>query len=559
MADLAALQVSLDLQTAAFERGMAQANASMARMEANAKKTSSGIGSIANGLKTMAAGAGLAAITSMAKSLIDAADAAADTAAAFGSSIDRIYAYNQAMVEAGGKADAMANGLQKLADTVDNAFEGTDSAVDAFKRLGISMDSIKNQKLDTIFERVTAALAKETDEVKRNALAKELLGKSMIGVEYEKFNAAIEQSKEKYKELQPYLQAAADTSDWLAATWKSFTTYLTAGVGAVSLTVEKLANGFKDIYSLVTGKKSLAEAMALPEVVATAEKAAPAINRVAQATNAQKKAAADAAKETEKWNAVIAKQVETQINWESSMLDAINPMRELDRELVKLQTALDSGRITWEQYADILFKLSDTSTTDKFKEIKTDVEAITDAIASNANNAMNQFIDSIGTAKLDFGAMAAAMLKDIAKMIIQLTVMKPLLNAVKGGLGISSVQALGGAWNNGVQFFANGGIVNSPTAFGMAGGRMGVMGEAGAEVIAPLRRNSAGQMGVGATPTTINVINNGNNNVDVSEKNNSDGSKQIDILITQKVKEMFNTGVMDKTMSTNFGARRVGW
>ncbi len=52
------------------------------------------------------------------------------------------------------------------------------------------------------------------------------------------------------------------------------------------------------------------------------------------------------------------------------------------------------------------------------------------------------------------------------------------------GFTPGSIQAKGGAWSGGVQMFANGGaftnsIVSKPTAFGMAGGGIGVMGEAG--------------------------------------------------------------------------------
>ncbi|MDF3199064.1 phage tail tape measure protein [Pseudomonas sp. 1912-s] len=66
-----------------------------------------------------------------------------------------------------------------------------------------------------------------------------------------------------------------------------------------------------------------------------------------------------------------------------------------------------------------------------------------------------------------------------------------------------SIQAKGGAWSGGVQMFADGGaftntIVSKPTAFGMAGGKTGVMGEAGEEAIMPLTRTANGKLGVSA-------------------------------------------------------------
>lgn len=71
------------------------------------------------------------------------------------------------------------------------------------------------------------------------------------------------------------------------------------------------------------------------------------------------------------------------------------------------------------------------------------------------------------------------------------------------GFTPGSIQANGGAWSGGVQMFANGAaftnsVVSKPTAFGMAGGQTGVMGEAGPEAIMPLTRTAGGQLGVRA-------------------------------------------------------------
>ncbi len=565
MADLASLQVSLDLQTAAFERGISQATASMARMEANSKKTSNSIASLAGNFAKVGAAAAAAGLANMAKSLIDAADAAQDVATAFGTSIDRIYAYQQALVEAGGKADAMANGLQKLADQVDNAFSGSDAAVAAFERLGISMQSMKNQKLDTIFERVAAALAKETDEVKRNALAKELLGKSLIGVEFEKFNAQIEASAEKYKALQPYLESAAELSDALAAKWKSFTTYLTAGAGALYDTVKKIGQGFKDIYNVITGNKPLDEALALPQIAAAAEKVAPAINRIAEATAAQKKAAADAAKELENWNKEIAKQVQTQIQWESTLLDSLNPMREIDRELQKLQVALDSGRISWEQYADGMFKI--TSGIDTLKQAKEPLDEIGVAIGQSLQQGVAGLVSAFGDANKSFGEFAANFLKSIAQMIAQTLI----LATIKKSLAGTSLGGFLGFANGGAFKGATGlphGIYDKPTFFQMPGqglhkfakgGALGVLGEAGAEAILPLARGAGGKLGVKGTAVNV-VVNNNAPGVEVTTEQQGDNI----IMTIEKVKAAImrdlrqGGNAMSQTMERTYGLGRAG-
>lgn len=76
------------------------------------------------------------------------------------------------------------------------------------------------------------------------------------------------------------------------------------------------------------------------------------------------------------------------------------------------------------------------------------------------------------------------------------------LGASQAGYGSAYFpQALGGAWSGGVQMFAKGGaftnsVLNQPTAFGMAGGKLGVAGEAGPEAIMPLARGADGSLGV---------------------------------------------------------------
>lgn len=111
-----------------------------------------------------------------------------------------------------------------------------------------------------------------------------------------------------------------------------------------------------------------------------------------------------------------------------------------------------------------------------------------------------------------------ARLSDVLKGVA-LDLSRSLANRAIGGLsnqlgdalgqGLASLLpfAKGGVIESGrVKKFAQGGIVNGPTAFPLRGGT-GLMGEAGPEAIMPLRRGPDGRLGVagGASAPVVNV------------------------------------------------------
>ena len=217
--------------------------------------------------------------------------------------------------------------------------------------------------------------------------------------------------------------------------------------------------------------------------------------------------------------------------------------------------------------AQIVLKMMD-DLRDKTKVAATEMEklgeGITDAIAQNANNAVNSFIDSIGNAKISFGDFAGSVLKDIAKMIVQLLIMKPLMDSIKGfigGFGGVSGKAYGDAMMGGTSLPQ--GIYHQPTFFkfangGIPGSRTGVLAEAGrSEAIVPLIRHGK-DLGVGASPVNVNVYNNAGVEVQTQSSEGSDGTKQIDIYIEKKVRDMVNSGGLDRSMRGAYGLTRVG-
>lgn len=143
------------------------------------------------------------------------------------------------------------------------------------------------------------------------------------------------------------------------------------------------------------------------------------------------------------------------------------------------------------------------------------------------------------------------------------------LGASAGGYsGSYFPQALGGAWSGGVQMFADGGaftnsVVSKPTAFGMANGKTGVMGEAGAEAIMPLTRTSSGKLGVmamvggGAGATQINVAVHIDGDGNASSSADAPGydlfGKELAAFVEQKYQQMRNKdmgqgGVINKAI-----------
>lgn len=86
-----------------------------------------------------------------------------------------------------------------------------------------------------------------------------------------------------------------------------------------------------------------------------------------------------------------------------------------------------------------------------------------------------------------------------------------------------------------VQAFASGGVVDRPTTFPMANGT-GLMGEAGPEAIAPLRRMPDGDLGIRGTAPVVNVTVNNQTDaeVGVEQRRNKDGELELILSVVEQ-------------------------
>lgn len=210
------------------------------------------------------------------------------------------------------------------------------------------------------------------------------------------------------------------------------------------------------------------------------------------------------------------------------------------------------------------------------------------------SDGMNEYLSNLAQGEKGWVAIRDQMIGALSDMLVKLLVIEPIVQSIKsamsgttassswltsllsiaGGAAASSYStntaiapvdvsyqpnAKGGAYYNGVQAFASGGIVSSPTLFPMAGKKTGLMGEAGPEAIVPLTRVSGGDLGIKATQPIVNisVINNTDSKVTTTQDDNGNIQFIIDS-VTNSIASGISRGtspVGDAIQST-YGVRR---
>ena len=171
---------------------------------------------------------------------------------------------------------------------------------------------------------------------------------------------------------------------------------------------------------------------------------------------------------------------------------------------------------------------------ERLKQAEEKVQAVSKSLASETVGALKSIVNGTKTASEAFRDMALNIIQQIMDILIWQPLIASLTNSISGAITGSAggggamggiVSSLfgfqkGGAFSAGnIIPFANGGVVGSPTTFGMSGGRTGLMGEAGPEAIMPLKRGSDGKLGVeGGGNVTVHQTFNFSANGDESVK-----------------------------------------
>jgi len=179
------------------------------------------------------------------------------------------------------------------------------------------------------------------------------------------------------------------------------------------------------------------------------------------------------------------------------------------------------------------------------------LDKIEESIDGFARDFSNTLVEGLKTGELAFDDFAKNVLETIAKMMLNdifTQFFEILYGGIKSYFNIGTTSAGSGDTRLGTL-----GRVALPTD-GMARA-----GETSTAMVGTVVARASPKGTSAAGQVTVNVNNYGNDEVSVTERQDSNGGIDIDVLIKQKVNSGFARGDFDKMLGSSFGLRRLGY
>ena len=193
--NIARLGVVLGIDTAEFQKGIDSAK--------------NKIGDLITKIPAMAA-VGVAAFTAMAAKAMQFSDTISDTADSVEVSVGFVLKLRQALELSGGSAENAGKVLEKFAQNVNSANDGSQAMLDNFKKVGITTKDLATMPIDKLFLKASDGIDKLGDSVSKTGSKLELFGKGMRGADIGGVNAII---KEGTSDMDKYAEAVKQAAD----------------------------------------------------------------------------------------------------------------------------------------------------------------------------------------------------------------------------------------------------------------------------------------------------------------------------------------------------------
>jgi lambda family phage tail tape measure protein len=198
--NIARLGVVLGIDTAEFQKGIDSAK--------------NKIGDLITKIPAMAA-VGVAAFTAMAAKAMQFSDTISDTADSVEVSVGFVLKLRQALELSGGSAENAGKVLEKFAQNVNSANDGSQAMLDNFKKVGITTKDLATMPIDKLFLKASDGIDKLGDSVSKTGSKLELFGKGMRGADIGGVNAIIQEGTSDMDKYAEAVKQAADLHDKL--------------------------------------------------------------------------------------------------------------------------------------------------------------------------------------------------------------------------------------------------------------------------------------------------------------------------------------------------------
>lgn len=616
-ADLAKLSVQLELQTAAFEAGVKRMDGQLRKLDKGVDKSSkrmkilnTAVKNLKRNFVALAAAVSIGALANQTKSAIAFGDSIAKTADKVGVTTSELQELRFAAGQAGVDVRALDMGLQRFARRMGEAAQGTGELLKTTQELGIEFQDEEGRYYSTteLLEQYAKAIGEAETQQEKLRLAFKAFdseGAALVNLLAdggEEMQALREQAVELGLVLSEDLVRESEIlNDKMAILSQQIKVSVTETFLEATQAVLEFFGVFADVDN-AKGKLAIVEAeiarvqkLLEGNVIGRNKKALETQLANAEAEAADLREQIEALDETQKRlqrnNTATTDGIDRQANAFSRQADAIkemlNPLLGVGRKIEEIQNLVGKGLTQEEAWAAITIEVEKynkslekaTGDTEDFWEflentptalassvmdlsglesigvtfgkeedkILSSLEKIEKAMDGFVTDFTNDFVDGLMKGEMAFDDFAKNILATITKLLLN-DIFSQFFDILYGGVK---------------SYF---GIGTAPTSQGI-----GQLAAYAAPTDGMTRAGEASSMMVGqvvarASPkpqsdgsVTVNVMNYGNDEVSVTDRQDSNGGLDIDILIKSKVNNGFASGAFDKTLSSSFGLRRMGY
>ena len=483
------------------------------------------------------------AFVGLIKGAIDSADSFGKMADQTGIAANTLQAYVNAGKLAGVSQETIDKGLRRLAQSMREADQGIATYKDSYDALGISVRATDGtlKSSEQVLGEIADRFAELPDGATKAAISMEIFGRSGASLINLLNGGAASLTEFNYAVSNEFAQNAEFFNDQIATLAIKFDGFRKQLTDALLPALNTIVSVFSDLFSADNDFTGFFNAMEIGirgisiGIFATIKLVDESIRVVSRLAERVKNIVQGVIDSIPKWMLnMLGGAGNTLKNMGSGLLEGYKDLtgsifgedfvssfsERFKKNFEEIQTLFSTDTNAPETYfrkidksasdaADTIEKSFGQTMRDKLKSfndgLKTVQESMADVVIKGIKGMEDALVDFVMTGKLSFKDLANSIIRDMVRMQIQQSITKPLSNFIGGLFG----NADGNAFVDGkVQKYAYGGIVKRPTLFPMANGGIGLMGEAGAEAILPLRRGANGKLGVqssGGGSTVINV------------------------------------------------------